>query len=179
VSLPFDRMLERIQEEALYFGITIDFTPEWYTSRCSFIDGESIGSKPDGEYAGLRRFTQSGVKHKGLFRSRKGYIIHGDINGAANIGRKKHPKLFSYKTIAHNLSLISDPRRPLTTQARQRVIEFTTTPPISFSPSNGHPTKKLKWEERLNNSKIKPQRYQMSPSKFLVMTQTAYVCSTT
>jgi len=179
VSLPFNQMLERIQVEALYFGITLDFTPEWYTSKCSFIDGESIESKPDGEYAGKRRFTQNGVKHNGLFRSRNGHIIHGDINGAANIGKKKHPKLFSHKTIAYNLRVISDPRRPLTTQARQRVIEFITTPPISFSPSNGHPTKELEWEERLNNSKIRPQRYQMSPKGFLAMTQTAYVFSTT
>jgi len=118
VSLPFNQMLERIQVEALYFGITVDFTPEGYTSKCSFIDGELIGSKADGEYAGKRRFTQNGVKHNGLFRTRDGMIIHGDINGAANIGKKKHPKLFSHKTIAYNLRIISDPRRPLTTQAR-------------------------------------------------------------
>jgi len=175
VSLPFNQMLERIQLEALYFGITVDFDSEWYTSKCSFIDGESIGSKPDGTYAGKRRFTHNGVKHNGLFRSRNGHIIHGDINGTANIGRKNHPKLFSHKTIAYNLGVISDPGRPLTTQARQKVIEFITTAPIKFSPSNEHPTKELKWEERLNKSKIKPQRYQMSPSKFLVMTQTTYM----
>jgi len=175
VSLPFNRMLERIQEEALYFGITVDFTPEWYTSRCSFIDGESIGKKADEEYAGKRRFTQNGVKHNGLFRAGNGMIIHGDINGAANIGRKQHPKLFSHKTIAHNLSLISDPHRPLTAQARQKVFEFIATPPIKFSPSSGIPTARLDWEERLNKSKIRPQRYQMSPSRFLAMTRTAYV----
>jgi len=179
VSLPFNQMLERIQQEAVYFGIMVDYDYEWYTSRCSFIDGESIGKKADGTYAGKRRFTQNRVKHNGLFRAGNGKIIHGDINGAANIGKKKHPRLFSKKMIAYNLSLISDPRRPLTTQARQKVIEFIATPPIKFSPSNGHPTKELEWEERLNNSKIRPQRYQMSPSKFLAMTQTAYVCSTT
>ena len=57
VSLPFSQMFERIQVEAVYFGITVDYTPEWYTSRCSFIDNESIGKKEDGEYVGLRRFT--------------------------------------------------------------------------------------------------------------------------
>jgi len=107
VSLPFSQMFERIQVEAVYFGIKVDYTPEWYTSRCSFIDGESIGKKADEEYAGLRRFTQNGVKHNGLFRSKNGNIIHGDINGAANIGRKQHPKLFSHKAIAYNLGLIS------------------------------------------------------------------------
>ncbi|MFO7794548.1 MAG: IS200/IS605 family accessory protein TnpB-related protein [Promethearchaeia archaeon] len=175
VSLPFSRMFERIQEEAIYFGIKVDYTTEWYTSKCSFIDEESIGKKPNDEYAGLRRFTQNKVKHNGLFRTRNGKIIHGDINGAANIGRKKHPELFSHKAIAYNLRLISDPRRSLPNQARQKVTKFITTPPIRFCPSNGIPTKELKRKERLNKSKIKPQRYQMSPKRFLAMTRVAYV----
>ncbi|MBD3195289.1 MAG: IS200/IS605 family element transposase accessory protein TnpB [Candidatus Lokiarchaeota archaeon] len=175
VSLPFNRMFERIQEEALYFGITVDYTPEWYTSKCSYIDDEPIGKKRDGEYAGLRRFTQNKVKHNGLFRSGSGYIIHGDINGAANIGKKKHPELFSHNTIAYNLRLVSDPCQCLSDQAGQGVLEFITTPPIKFCPSNGIPTKELRRKEMLSRSKIKPQRYQMSPSEFLEMTQPACV----
>jgi len=175
VSLPFSQMFERIQVEAVYFGIKVDYTPEWYTSKCSYIDDESIGKKEDGNYTGLRRFKKNGILHKGLFRSKDGKIIHGDINGAANIGRKEHPNLFSKKVIAYNLGLSSDPRQPLTNQEKQRVIKFITIPPIKFSPSNGHPTKELKRKERLYKSKIKPQRHQMSPSKFLTMTQTAYV----
>ncbi|MFO7794726.1 MAG: hypothetical protein R6W84_01140, partial [Promethearchaeia archaeon] len=84
VSLPFNQMFERIQVEAIYFDITVDYTTEWYTSKCSYIDNEAIGKKPNDEYAGLRRFTQNKVKHNGLFRTRNGKIIHGDINGAAN-----------------------------------------------------------------------------------------------
>jgi len=175
VSLPFNQMFERIQVEALYFGITVDYTPEWYTSKCSYIDNESIGKKPNGEYAGSRRFTQNGVKHNGLFRPRHGKIIHGDINGAANIGRKQNPELFSKKMIAHNLRLISDPRQSLTNQVKEKVTRFITTPPIKFSPSNGIPTKELKLNHRVGISNIKPQRYQMSPRDFLAMTQTAYV----
>jgi IS605 OrfB family transposase len=175
VSLPFNQMLERIQVEAIYFGITVDYTPEWYTSKCSYIDNEAIGKKPKGTYAGLRRFTQNGVKHNGLFRSRQGNIIHGDINGAANIGRKQHPNLFSKQLIAYNLRLISDPCRPLPNHAKQKVTKFITTPPIRFSPSNGHPTKELKRKARLNKCKLKPQRHQMSPTKFLAMTRVAYV----
>ncbi|MFO7797060.1 MAG: IS200/IS605 family accessory protein TnpB-related protein, partial [Promethearchaeia archaeon] len=175
VSLPFSQMFERIQQEAVYFGITVDYTPEWYTSKCSFIDNEPIGKKPNDEYAGLRRFTQNKVKHNGLFRTRNGKIIHGDINGAANIGRKKHPELFSHKAIAYNLRLISDPRRRLTNQIKERVTKFITTPPIKISPSNGIPTKELKGKDRLNRSEIRPQRYQMSPREFLRMTRVAYV----
>jgi len=146
--------------------------------KCSYIDNEPIGKKSDDNYAGLRRFTQNGVEHNGLFRSRDGKILHGDINGAANIGRKLHPELFSHRAIAYNLNLVSDPRQSLTDQTKQRVIKFITTPPLKFSPSNGHPTKELKKKVRADKSKVRPQRYQMSPRDFLVMTQTAYVCST-
>jgi len=79
--------------------------------------------------------------------------------------------LFSHKAIAYNLGLISDPRRPLTNQIKQRVSKFIFSPPIKFSPSNGHPTKELKLDDRAGISKIKPQRYQMSPKEFLAMTQ--------
>ncbi|MBD3195990.1 MAG: hypothetical protein GF317_13095, partial [Candidatus Lokiarchaeota archaeon] len=97
------------------------------------------------------------MKHNGLFRSGIGYIIHGDINGAVNIGRKKHPELFSHNTIAYNLGLISDPCQCISDQVEQVVLEFITTPPIKFCPSNGIPTKELKRKELLNRSKIKPQ----------------------
>ena len=179
VSLPFSQIFKRIQVEAVYFGIKVDYTPEWFTSKCSFIDEESIGKKADEEYAGLRRFTQNGVKHKGLFRTKDGKIVHGDINGAANIGRKQHPELFSKKMIAYNLGLISDLRRPINDRIKRLVSNFIMTPPIKFSSSNGIPTKKLKRKERLNKSKVKPQRYQMSPKRFLTMTQTAYIYSST
>ncbi|TXT66294.1 MAG: hypothetical protein BAJALOKI3v1_40104 [Promethearchaeota archaeon] len=71
--------------------------------------------------------------------------------------------------------MVSDPRKRLSDQARQKVTKFLTAPPIKFCPSNGHPTKELKRKDRLNKSNIKPQRYQMSPKSFLAMTQTAYV----
>ncbi|MBD3193465.1 MAG: hypothetical protein GF317_00305 [Candidatus Lokiarchaeota archaeon] len=115
------------------------------------------------------------MKHNGLFRFGSGYIIHGYINGAANIGKKKHPELFSHNAIAYNLGLISDPCQCLSNQAEQGVLEFITTPPIKFCPSNGHPTKELRRKEMLNRSKVRPQRYQMSPSEFLEMTQPACV----
>ncbi|TXT58616.1 MAG: hypothetical protein BAJALOKI3v1_1260001 [Promethearchaeota archaeon] len=71
--------------------------------------------------------------------------------------------------------MVSNPRKRLSDQARQKVTKFLTAPPIKFSPSNGHPTKELKRKERVNKSKIRPQKYQMSPKSFLAMTQTAYV----
>ncbi|MBD3256699.1 MAG: hypothetical protein GF383_16515 [Candidatus Lokiarchaeota archaeon] len=92
-----------------------------------------------------------------------------------NIGRKKHPNIFSHRQIAYNLGLNSDIAQPLSTSIKKRIIKFLISPPIKFFPSNGHPTKKLKFKSNIGISKIKPQRYQMSPSKFVAMTQTACV----
>ncbi|MBD3256698.1 MAG: hypothetical protein GF383_16510 [Candidatus Lokiarchaeota archaeon] len=43
--MPFNQMFERIQEEAAFFHINVDYTPEWYTSLFSCIDENSIGKK--------------------------------------------------------------------------------------------------------------------------------------
>ncbi|MBD3214628.1 MAG: ATP-binding cassette domain-containing protein [Candidatus Lokiarchaeota archaeon] len=74
-----------------------------------------------------------------------------------------------------------DPRQRLSNQVKEKVTRFITTPPIKFSPSNGHPTKKFKYNSINRRSKIKPQRYQLSPNKFLKMTHSKYAaaCSTT
>ncbi|MBD3216174.1 MAG: hypothetical protein GF311_26410 [Candidatus Lokiarchaeota archaeon] len=119
--------------------------------------------------------SRNKLKHNGFFWTRNGKIIHGDINGAANIGRKHHPELFSKQLIAYNLRLISDPRRRLSNHAKQRFLQFIPTPTIKFCPSNGIPTKELKKKEILKKSNIKPQRHQMSPKRFLAMPRVAYV----
>ena len=52
---------------------------ESYTSKCSFIDNESIEKHE--EYLGQR------IK-RGLFKSKNGNLINSDINGSYNIMRK-------------------------------------------------------------------------------------------
>ena len=60
---------------------------ESYTSKTSFLDEEKLHSyktnKPKKDYTFLgNRFTRS------LFQTKKGYIIHADINASFNIIRK-------------------------------------------------------------------------------------------
>jgi putative transposase len=49
---------------------------ESYTSKCSYLDNETIEKQET--YLGKR-------VARGLFRTAKGYLINADVNGAANI----------------------------------------------------------------------------------------------
>jgi putative uncharacterized protein ta0029 len=59
--------------------INIILTEESYTSKCSFLDNETIEKHEN--YLGKR------IK-RGLFRSAKNKIINADLNGSLNILRK-------------------------------------------------------------------------------------------
>lgn len=66
-------------------GISVRLVDEAYTSKCSFLDGESI-EKHD-EYVGKR------IK-RGLFKACDGRLINADINGSYNIMKKAVPTVF-------------------------------------------------------------------------------------
>ena len=68
-------------------GINFMTVEESYTSKTSFLDEEKLHSykhnKEATDYVFFgKRFTRS------LFRSKKGYVIHADINASFNIIRK-------------------------------------------------------------------------------------------
>ena len=68
-------------------GINFMTVEESYTSKTSFLDEEKLHSykvnKAPKNYTFLGdRFTRS------LFKSKKGYVIHADINASFNIIRK-------------------------------------------------------------------------------------------
>ena len=75
-----------ITYKARLAGIKVIIQPESHTSKCSFLDLESIGHKAT--YLGKR------IK-RGLFRASDGRLIHADINAACNIIRKALPDAFS------------------------------------------------------------------------------------
>ena len=79
VQIPHTRFIEMITYKCILEGITVVVTEESYTSKCSFIDQETI--KKQKEFKGKR------VK-RGLFKSEKGLLINADLNGALNILRK-------------------------------------------------------------------------------------------
>ena len=87
VSIPFNQIIERLRYKALLAGINFMTVEESYTSKTSFLDEEKLHSykmnKAPKNYTFLGdRFTRS------LFKSKKGYVIHADINASFNIIRK-------------------------------------------------------------------------------------------
>lgn len=110
VQMPLAKLRDRLQQLCELHGIVFKTTEEAYTSKASFLDGDSLpkfGHKPDGWKASGRRIE------RGLYRSADGSIVNADLNGAANILRK----------VASNLSLDLGllGRRCLTTVSRVRI----------------------------------------------------------
>jgi IS605 OrfB family transposase len=80
VQIPHERFIHMISYKCKLTGIEVIVKEESYTSKCSFLDNETI-EKHD-IYAGKR------IK-KGLFRSSNNILINADVNAAYNI-MKKH-----------------------------------------------------------------------------------------
>ena len=79
VNIPFYTFIKQLEYKCKLEGINIILTEESYTSKCSFLDNETIEKHES--YLGKR------IK-RGLFRSAKNKIINADLNGSLNILRK-------------------------------------------------------------------------------------------
>jgi len=113
VQMPLGKLKDRLEQLCDLHGIRFDETEEAYTSKASYLDGDSLpkyGEKPEGWKASGRRIK------RGLYQSSQGFLINADLNGAANILKK----------VARNLSLDLAllGRRCLTTVARIRLWEL-------------------------------------------------------
>ena len=107
VQMPLGKLKTRLMQLCDLHGIRFQETEEAYTSKASFLDGDSLpvyGQKPDGWKASGKR-----VK-RGLYESGDGSIVNADLNGAANIFRKVSVRL--------SLSLNQLSRRSLAIVAR-------------------------------------------------------------
>lgn len=85
VQMPLAKLRDRVKQLCLTHGINFEQTEESYTSKSSFLDGDSLpvyGSKPEGWKASGKRIL------RGLYRTAQGFRINADLNGAANILRK-------------------------------------------------------------------------------------------
>ena len=86
VQLPFYKMIEMIKYKADIVGLNVIVNEESYTSKCSFLDLESVE----------RHDTYQGERIKrGLYKSSKGLFINSDVNGSYNIMRKVVPNAFA------------------------------------------------------------------------------------
>ena len=79
VNIPFLTFINQLDYKCKLEGINVKLIEESYTSKCSFLDGESIEKHES--YLGKR------IK-RGLFKSAKGKLINADLNGSLNILRK-------------------------------------------------------------------------------------------
>lgn len=93
VQTPTARLKKRIKELCGEYGIDFVETEESYTSKASFLDGDSLpkyGEKPD-------NWKPSGARPKrGQYKTKRGEFINADCNGAANIFRKVETQLGLY-----------------------------------------------------------------------------------
>ncbi len=85
VNIPFLSLVYKLQYKAENNGIRVILLEEAYTSKCSFLDNESI--RKHDLYLG-KRFSRS------VFRTKQNILLHADCNAAGNIGRKVFPQLF-------------------------------------------------------------------------------------
>ncbi|MEM0142478.1 MAG: transposase [Candidatus Parvarchaeum sp.] len=86
VQLPFNTLINQIQYKAEEAGIKVVIQNESYTSKCSFLDNESI--EHHDAYIGER------IK-RGVFKSGNGILIHADLNASYNIIRNAIPEAFA------------------------------------------------------------------------------------
>ena len=96
VNIPFYRLVNQIEYKATLVGIDVLKENEDHTSKCSFLDNESIeyhdiyvGTR--GVYRSKKNGGSGKVSH-GLFKTATGIIINSDVNGGYNILRKAFPE---------------------------------------------------------------------------------------
>ena len=92
VQIPFTQLMQLLKYKCELRGIRFIETEESYTSKCSFLDEESI----------CKHFTYQGNRIKrGLFQTSSGKLINADVNGSLNIGRKYLTKVNMYTKQLH------------------------------------------------------------------------------
>jgi len=86
VTIPHQKLIDKVCYKARLYGIRVIITEESYTSGTSFLDGE-LPTKD--VYNKARRI------HRGLFRSNQGVLINADVNAGYQIMKKVFPNVFA------------------------------------------------------------------------------------
>ena len=86
VSIPHQKLIDKIYYKAQLCGIQVILTDESYTSGTSFLDNEL----PEKSYYNKKRRVK-----RGLFVSNKGIKINVDVNAAFQIMKKVFPNVFT------------------------------------------------------------------------------------
>ena len=91
--MPFARIISMLELKASQNGIRVVEQEESYTSRASYLDGDTIpvfgeDDAKDVVFSGKRR-------SRGVYVTGSSAVINSDLNGSVNIGRKAFPKMHS------------------------------------------------------------------------------------
>lgn len=95
-SMPVDQLRRQLEYRCQREGILYLETEESYTSKSSFLDGDILpvyGDETPHVFSGRRT-------SRGQYVSKDGKTVNADLNGAANIGRKLFPELFTPETVS-------------------------------------------------------------------------------
>lgn len=92
VQLPITQMMNQLKYKCALRGIRFIVAEESYTSKCSFLDEETISNHS--AYLGRR------IK-RGLFKTFTNKLINADVNGSLNIGRKYLMRINMYTKQLH------------------------------------------------------------------------------
>lgn len=84
VNIPFNTFIHMLEYKGLMEGIEVIQVEESYTSKCSFIDNETLCKKEN--YMGKRT-------SRGMFVTSNGICINADVNSAYNIMKKVVPQV--------------------------------------------------------------------------------------
>ena len=86
VSIPYGRLMKKLEYLCELNGITFVRQEESYTSKASFFDGDDIPVYSSDDQT---QYIFSGKRiHRGMYRCSNGMMLNADINGALNILKK-------------------------------------------------------------------------------------------
>lgn len=95
VTIPYGRLLKKLEYLCELYGIKFVRQEESYTSQASFWDKDKI---PVYDVNNIVHYNFSGKRiHRGLYKTANGTVLNADINGALNILRKSN--VVSLKTL--------------------------------------------------------------------------------
>ena len=110
VNIPYSKLRDKLEYLSKLYGIEFKLQEESYTSIASFFDRDEI---PIYNKDNSQEYIFSGKRIKrGLYKTKKGYLLNADCNGALNILRKS--KVVSLEALYH--------RGELNTPKRIRVV---------------------------------------------------------
>ena len=106
VNIPYGKLRDKLEYLSKLYGIEFKLQEESYTSIASFFDKDEI---PIYNKDNSQEYIFSGKRIKrGLYKTKKGYLLNADCNGALNILRKS--KVVSLEAL-YNRGELNTPKR--------------------------------------------------------------------